>query len=213
VPKFVADSSVSPQGLKWAVDPVADVVTTAGDLLYATAADTVTRLGIGTASQVLAVNSGATAPEWVTPAAGVSFSGARVYDTGNQTISNNTQTTINFDSEHFDTDGYHDNSVNNTRFTIPSGKDGYYQITINPYFNDTSATGRRRFAVLKNGADFQSFEGVSSSVSFFSYTGNVIMDLVATDYVEFTILQTSGGDMDTPGGSQAIFFQIQYLGA
>ena len=70
MPKFVADSSVSPTGLKWAVDPVADVVTTAGDLLYATAADTVTRLGIGTASQVLAVNSGATAPEWVTPAAG-----------------------------------------------------------------------------------------------------------------------------------------------
>jgi hypothetical protein len=70
VPKFVADSSVSPTGLKWAVDPVADVVTTAGDLLYGTAADTVARLGIGTASQVLAVNSGATAPEWVTPAAG-----------------------------------------------------------------------------------------------------------------------------------------------
>jgi hypothetical protein len=69
---LVADSSVSPTGLKWAVDPVADVVTTAGDLLYATAADTVTRLGIGTASQVLAVNSGATAPEWVTPAGGAS---------------------------------------------------------------------------------------------------------------------------------------------
>ena len=61
---LVADSSVSPTGLKWAVDPVADVVTTAGDLLYATAADTVTRLGIGTAGQVLKVNSGATAPEW-----------------------------------------------------------------------------------------------------------------------------------------------------
>jgi hypothetical protein len=86
VPKFVADSSVSPTGLKWAVDPVADVVTTAGDLLYATAADTVTRLGIGTAGQVLAVDSGATAPEWVTPAGGGSmtllstttFSGAAV---------------------------------------------------------------------------------------------------------------------------------------
>jgi hypothetical protein len=70
VPKFVADSSVSPTGLKWAVDPVADVVTTAGDLLYGTAADTVARLGIGTANQVLAVNSGATAPQWVTPAGG-----------------------------------------------------------------------------------------------------------------------------------------------
>jgi hypothetical protein len=70
VPKFVADSSVSPTGLKWAVDPVADVVTTAGDLIYGTAADTVARLGIGTAGQVLQVNSGATAPEWATPAGG-----------------------------------------------------------------------------------------------------------------------------------------------
>lgn len=37
----------------------------AGDVLYATAADTVQRLAIGTAGQVLTVNSGATAPEWV----------------------------------------------------------------------------------------------------------------------------------------------------
>jgi len=56
--------------LKWVVDPVADVVTTAGDLIYGTAADTVARLGIGTAGQVLQVNSGATAPEWAAPAAG-----------------------------------------------------------------------------------------------------------------------------------------------
>jgi hypothetical protein len=45
-----------------------DLITTAGDLLYGTAADTVARLGIGTAGQVLQVNSGATAPEWAAPA-------------------------------------------------------------------------------------------------------------------------------------------------
>lgn len=45
-----------------------DLITTAGDLLYGTAADTLARLGIGTAGQVLTVNSGATAPEWKTPA-------------------------------------------------------------------------------------------------------------------------------------------------
>ena len=66
---LVADSAQT-SGVKWAVDPVADVVTTAGDLLYATAADTVTRLGIGTAGQVLKVNSGATAPEWGAAASG-----------------------------------------------------------------------------------------------------------------------------------------------
>lgn len=42
----------------------------AGDLLYATAADTLTRLAKGTASQELRMNSGATAPEWFTPSAG-----------------------------------------------------------------------------------------------------------------------------------------------
>ena len=56
--------------MEWKVDPVADLVTTAGDTLYATAADTLARLAIGTAGQVLQVNSGATAPEWATPAAG-----------------------------------------------------------------------------------------------------------------------------------------------
>lgn len=38
-----------------------------GDLLYATGADTLVRLPKGTASQVLKMNSGATAPEWASP--------------------------------------------------------------------------------------------------------------------------------------------------
>ena len=45
--------------------------TTLGDLAYrSSTANVKTRLGLGTAGQVLAVNSGANAPEWVTPAAG-----------------------------------------------------------------------------------------------------------------------------------------------
>jgi hypothetical protein len=41
------------------------LLTTAGDIMYASSASNPARLGIGTASQILAVNSGATAPEWV----------------------------------------------------------------------------------------------------------------------------------------------------
>jgi hypothetical protein len=44
-------------------------LTTAGDVLYRNATVPV-RLGIGTAGQVLQVNSGATAPEWATAASG-----------------------------------------------------------------------------------------------------------------------------------------------
>lgn len=45
-------------------------VTTAGDVIYATGSGAVTRLGIGTAGQVLTVNGGATAPSWATPSSG-----------------------------------------------------------------------------------------------------------------------------------------------
>jgi hypothetical protein len=43
--------------------------TTAGDVDYYTTSTAKARVGIGTAGQVLTVNSGATAPEWANPAA------------------------------------------------------------------------------------------------------------------------------------------------
>ena len=41
------------------------LVTTAGDIIYATGANALARLGIGSANQIPRTNSGATAPEWV----------------------------------------------------------------------------------------------------------------------------------------------------
>ena len=49
--------------------PILTVIDAAGDLIVGTAADTVGRLGIGTAYQRLMVNSGGTAIEWSTPMA------------------------------------------------------------------------------------------------------------------------------------------------
>jgi len=45
-------------------------MTTTGDIIYSSPGSTPVRLGIGTANQVLTVNSGATAPEWKTAAGG-----------------------------------------------------------------------------------------------------------------------------------------------
>lgn len=47
----------------------------AGDIVYGTGADTASRLGIGTAGQVLRTNAGATAPAWMTSAATISTPG------------------------------------------------------------------------------------------------------------------------------------------
>ena len=45
-------------------------LTTAGDVLYASANNTPARLAKGSASEVLTMNAGATAPEWATPTTG-----------------------------------------------------------------------------------------------------------------------------------------------
>ena len=45
-------------------------MTTTADIIYSSSGSTPARLGIGTAGQVLQVNSGATAPEWAAAAAG-----------------------------------------------------------------------------------------------------------------------------------------------
>ena len=47
-----------------------NVLTTQGDTLYASGANTLARLAKGTAGQTLKMNSGATAPEWTTVTAG-----------------------------------------------------------------------------------------------------------------------------------------------
>jgi hypothetical protein len=68
-----AGTGITGGGTSGAVTVTNELVTTidaAGDLLYGTGSDAATRLAIGTAGQVLAVNTGETAPEWVTPAAG-----------------------------------------------------------------------------------------------------------------------------------------------
>lgn len=46
--------------------PTISTLTTAGDTVYGTGSGVLSRLGIGTAGQVLTVNSGATAPQWST---------------------------------------------------------------------------------------------------------------------------------------------------
>jgi len=192
-----------------------DLITTAGDLLYGTAADTVARLGIGTAGQVLQVNSGATAPEWAAPAAG-GFIGASIYNSESQSISNTTYTTLTFDSEVFDTDTFHDTATNNSRITIPSGKNGKYLIVAKFHFAGNATGTNRLGGIKKNGTSVGLFRGINGNSSSVGWNASVILDLVATDYIELEVYQDSGGSLNALGGFAAPeynFLQVQFLGA
>ena len=210
---LVADSSVSPTGLKWAVDPVADVITTAGDLIYGTAADTVARLGIGTAGQVLKVNSGATAPEWGSVSSSPSFVGCSLTKSAAQTITNNSSTALTFNTETFDTDGFHDNSTNTSRITIPSGKGGKYLFVMTMCWT-TNATGERLTTLKKNGG-FHKYTWQMGGISggYIFNPSSVIVDATAGDYFEMFGFQTSGGNLNIVEGFDYTTFSCVYLGA
>ena len=103
-------------------------VTTNGDLIYGTGSATVSRIAVGTTGQVLTVTGGV--PAWATPSSGTaSFVGCRVTNSVGQSISNVTRTALSFDTESFDTSGFHSTTVNPQIMTVPSGKAGKYLVT------------------------------------------------------------------------------------
>jgi hypothetical protein len=193
---------------------MATAITTAGDLIKGTGSGTFDRLGIGTTGQVLTVSGGA--PTWATPSSGTaSFVGCRVTNSIDQSIANATRTIITFDTESFDTDGFHSTSTNTGRMTIPSGKAGKYLVTGNVTFA-TNSSGAREIYLFKNGSFYSQVFAVATSAGS---SGNAIPDIVSLavgDYVELRVEQSSGGSLAVRGdgwGAGATYFGITYLGA
>lgn len=63
------------------------IVTTQGDTVYATAANTLARLAKGTAYQALAMNAGATAPSWqASPTSALTTTGDVLYASAANTL-------------------------------------------------------------------------------------------------------------------------------
>jgi hypothetical protein len=70
--QVLAKASGTDLDFVWSADAagMTNPMTTTADVIYSSSGSTPARLGIGTANQVLAVNSGATAPEWQTISSG-----------------------------------------------------------------------------------------------------------------------------------------------
>lgn len=210
---LTADSTAS-TGIKWATPTsgMTNPMTTTGDTIYSSSGSTPARLAIGTTGQVLTVSGGV--PTWATPSAGgATLVGCSISKSGGtQSISNATQTALQYTSEVFDTDGFHDNATNNSRITIPTGKGGKYLITSSIQW-DASGTGRRTLRIYVNGSFgnsyFNEISPVASTYPFNVFTG--VLALNAGDYIETFVNQTSGGTMNPDGNT--FYFNAIYLGA
>ena len=130
-----------------------------------------------------------------------------------QSISNTTATAITFDTETFDTDGFHTGSQ--ARITIPSGKSGKYLIVVQITVSE-NATGLRSYGLKKNGTTLKDMTQVSAggfSGSYPQIAASTIVDVVATDYLEIFFYQDSGGTRTIVESPELTTYSGTFLGA
>ena len=99
----------------------------ANDLFYANSATAIARLAKGTGSQILAMNSTATAIEWADAGGGgVDFQGFRVTLSANQSIAEGAITQVQYDTETYDIGSNFDTGTYEASITADSGIDQYW---------------------------------------------------------------------------------------
>jgi hypothetical protein len=113
-----------------------------------------------------------------------------VFKSSTQTVNNGVTGKVTFQTESFDTDSAYDNSTNH-RFTVPSGKDGKYLFMAHISWVAGNNFSSTQF-FYKNGTAFN--HSTQGTGNYGAKTTFVILDLVATDYVEIFVLPDSGSN-------------------
>lgn len=194
---------------------MASTITASGDIVVGTGSGTYDNLPIGTTGQVLTADT-TVSPykvKWAA-AGGASFVGCALYQSTNISVANDSSPVLTWDSERFDTDGFHSTTTNTSRITIPTGKGGKYLfIAVGAYA--ANSTGYRAMSLKKNGSDdiiLNQIANLSATIAPW-FGGTCVVSAVAGDYFEAGTNQTSGGNLNFLGRIDYNQFAAIYLGA
>jgi hypothetical protein len=173
-----------------------------------------TTVTLGDSGDTITIPSGATIDLSNATQTGVGGTNTPAFEatmSSTQTLSHNTATKAQFNSERFDTDSAYDPTTN-YRFTVPTGKDGKYFIYSNVVLRGTNNRDIYIFhTIRKNGVSDAIKITISDEVSSATDIGSNIsgvLSLVATDYVEINLEiydYTASGTMTLLSGNQATF--------
>ena len=130
--------------------------------------------------------------------------GAYVFIAASQTIPPSTPTILSFDSENYDTNSFHDNSVNNSRFTIPTGVTRVRFIAQTSFVASTGA--ERSVSIQRNGSSIDNvaqatkLQPAVSAGQFQSFgLTSAAIDVIPGDFFEVVVFQDTGFGLDIQG--------------
>jgi hypothetical protein len=148
---------------------------------------------IGQSGETVSIASGATQ----TNIGGANTPMFSAYISGNQSISNNTATTVAYNTEVFDTGSDFNNST--YKWTVP--ETGKYFMNVRMAY-DSSADFFSSFQIVKDGVgDMFSVQMAHDNTSD-TITGSLVLSLTASDVYYVQTTQTSGGSLNLIGNHQ-----------
>lgn len=182
-------------------------LTTKGDLIVYNGTNNV-RAGVGANGSVLVADSAqASGVKWdsaVTPS-------CKVYQTTGTSIPTATWTEVLFDTEEWDTSGWHSTSVNTGRMTL----DFTGRVTITFLWDSNSTTLRTSgIRIKKNGTVIAEVNDRRSDDTTFSnvkYGITAQTSVSPTDYITVEVNQQTGGSLTTGAGLSGTQFTVSKI--
>lgn len=129
----------------------------------------------------------------------------------NQSVNNDTSTTLAFNSERFDVGGCHSTVTNNSRLTVPSGEGGRYLIGANIEFA-ADADGYRQVLFVLNGTTTIGGHRGPGGATVTTIVSTVVplYTLAAGDYVEVVVRHTAGAAINVITSDYSPHFWLEW---
>lgn len=149
-------------------------------------------------------------------ATNLNFSGCLLVHSTTESVANAVSYQLSWDTEIYDTDGFHDTVTGNSRITVPANK-GIKLVRLTAGIDwAANGTSYRMARFLKNGSVFDGGAGstlyvTSATTNAFNNIASPVLACADGDYFEVSVYQSTGGSLNVNDTTYTHFFGLEVV--